>query len=242
VIPTSLLQNAIAEVAVGSPYSEDQFRQFLDGAIRPLYDARGRIRVTFPSVTIAKAKDVEGLAVKVTVEEGASYDLGNVRIEGAADFSSADLLKAGKFKSGDLANFDDVGAGLDRMKTKMAHEGFMHSEIKILRHIDDEKKTVDLVLRVNEGPQYKFGTLKIEGLDLNGEAAIRKMWNLKQGKPYEPEYPNYFLGVVRDEGMFDNLGETRAEPNINDEAHTVDVTLYFKYGAPKPKKETRRPF
>jgi outer membrane protein assembly factor BamA len=46
-IPTSALQNAIAEVAVGLPYKEEAFRQCLDSSIRPLYDARGRIRVEF---------------------------------------------------------------------------------------------------------------------------------------------------------------------------------------------------
>ena len=237
VIPSTALQNAISGIAVGSEYSEDRFRQSLDAALRPLYDARGRIRVSFPKIAVANAADVQGLAVKVTVNEGASYDLGNVRIEGAAGFKSQDLLKTAKFKSGDLANFDEVGKGVDLIKKVLRHQGFMRNDIHIVRQIDDGKKTVDLVLQVNEGPQFLFGTLNVEGLDLNGEAAIRKMWNLKEGKPYNADYPDYFLGKVREEGIFDNLGEMRSEPKINEQAHTVDVTLYFKGGKPADAKQ-----
>jgi len=97
-------------------------------------------------------------------------------------------------------------------------------------------------VRIDEGPQYVFGNLNVEGLDLNGESAIRKIWTHKPGSPYNPEYPEYFLRYVREEGMFDNLGETHADTRINDQTHTVDVTLMFKYGAPAVKKKDARPF
>ena len=242
VLPSTMLQKAIAEVAIGAPYHEDRFRQLLDAAVRPLYDARGRIRVSFPKVTAQNAQDVQGLAVKVTVDEGVTYNLGSVRIEGAAGLKPEDLLKTGKFQTGDLANFDDVGKGVDRMKKMMKHQGYLRNDVEIVRKIDDDKKTVDLVLRVKEGPQFLFGTLNIDGLDLNGEAAIKKMWTLKEGKPYNPDYADYFLGRVREEGVFDNLGETRSEAKINEQAHTVDVTVYFKGGTPANNPKKRREF
>jgi outer membrane protein insertion porin family len=232
VIPTTALQNAISGVAVGVPYTEERFRQFLDAAVRPLYDARGRIRVSFPKVMAEKAKDVQGLAVKVTVNEGVTYDLGSVQIAGAPHFKPQTLLQTAKFRSGDLANFDEINNGVDRIRKVLARQGYMRNDVQIVRKIDDRKRTVDLVLRVTEGPQFMFGTLNVDGLDLNGEAAIRKMWTLKEGKPYNPEYPNYFLSRVREEGVFDNLGETRSEPKVNEQTRTVDVTLYFKGGKP----------
>ena len=237
VIPSNILQNAIAEVAVGAPYKEDTFRQYLDSAVRPLYDARGRVKVAFTKVTVEKSADVQGLAVKVVVDEGGSYDLGDVRIQGAPHFEPAKLLKTAKFKTGDLADFGDIGQGVDRIKKTLAHQGYMHNDVEIVRNVDEAKKSVNLVLKINEGELFTFGTLSIQGLDLNGEAAIRKMWTHKEGTPYNPDYPDYFLKHVREEGMFDNLGETRAEPNINDKTRVVDVTLYFKYAPPVNRKK-----
>ncbi|HXM39663.1 MAG TPA: POTRA domain-containing protein [Bryobacteraceae bacterium] len=238
VISTSALQNAIAEVAVGLPYKEEAFRQCLDSSIRPLYDARGRVRVVFTKLTVAKATDVQGLAVRVTLEEGGTYDLGGVRIEGAPHFEPARLLKSGKFKTGDLADFDEIGKGVDRIKKVLAHEGYMRNDVQIVRKIDDAKKTVSLAMHIEEGPQFLFGKLRIEGLDLNGEAAIRKMWTHQEGTPYNPDYPDYFLKHVREEGLFDNLGETRAETKIDDKTHIVNVTLNFKYAPPVNRKKT----
>ena len=237
VIPATALQNAVAEVAIGLPYKEETFRQYLDSSIRPLYDARGRIRVAFTKVVVENAKDVQGLAVKVTIEEGGSYDLGDVRIEGAPHFEAGRLLKAAKFKNGDLADFDEIGKGVDRIKKVLAHQGYMRNDVQIVRKIDDAKKTVNLVLHIDEGPQFLFGTLRIEGLDLNGEAALRKMWTHKADTPYNPDYPDYFLHQVREEGLFDNLGETRFETKIDDKTHIVDVTLYFKYAPPVNRKQ-----
>lgn len=242
VIPTTVLQNAIAEVAVGLPYKEESFRQCLDSSIRPLYDSRGRIRVNFTSVTVVKATDVQGLAVKVKLEEGPTYDLGDVRIDGAPHFEPVRLLKTGKFKKGDLADFDDVGQGVDRIRKVLAHQGYMRNDVQIVRKIDDNKKIVNLVLHIDEGPQYLFGKLQIDGLDLNGESAIRKMWTHQPGTPYNPEYPDYFLKQVKSEGMFDNLGETKAETRIDDKTHVVDVTLTFKYGPPPVNRKKPRSF
>jgi hypothetical protein len=70
--------------------------------------------------------------------------------------------------------------------------------------------------------------LDIKGLDLIGEPAIRKIWGLKPGKPFNAEYPDYFLNNVREQGLFDGLKQTRAETKLDDKALTADVTLYFK--------------
>jgi outer membrane protein insertion porin family len=228
VVPSEVLLNSFAGVAYGTVYSEAGFRQLLDASVRPIYDARGRIRVAFPKLETEKAKEVEGLVVTVTVNEGDSYDLGEVRVEGESPVPSKELLKIGGFKSGDLANFDDVTAGLDRMKKRLRREGYMRVSLQVERHIDDKKKVVDLGLRPELGPQFLFGTLTIEGLDIHGEAAIRKMWGIKEGKPFDADYPDYFLEQIRQQGLFDDLGKTRSESKVNEESHLVDVTLNFQ--------------
>ena len=49
-IPTPTLQQTIAGVAVGAIYSDARFQQLLDTSIRPLYEAKGKIRVSFPKL------------------------------------------------------------------------------------------------------------------------------------------------------------------------------------------------
>jgi outer membrane protein insertion porin family len=228
VIPSEVLLNSFAGVAYGTVYSDAGFRQLLDASIRPIYDARGRIRVAFPKLETEKAKEVEGLVVTVTVNEGDTYDLGEVRLEGESPVPAKELIKIGGFKSGDLANFDDVTAGLDRMKKRLRREGYMRASLQAERHIDDKKKTVDLSIRPELGPQFLFGALTIEGLDIHGEAAVKKIWGIKEGKPFDADYPDYFLAQIREQGLFDDLGTTHSEPKVDEDKHLVDVTLNFR--------------
>jgi outer membrane protein insertion porin family len=228
VVPSEVLLNSFAGVAYGTVYSDTGFRQMLDASIRPIYDARGRIRVAFPKLDTEKAKGVEGLVVTVTVNEGESYDLGEVRVEGESPVPAKELLKIGGFKSGDLANFDNVTAGLERMKKRLRREGYMRASLQAERHIDDKKKVVDLELRPELGPQFLFGTLTIEGLDINGEAAVKKMWGIKEGKPFDADYPDYFLAQIREQGLFDDLGNTKSAAKVDEQGHLVDVTLSFQ--------------
>lgn len=235
VLPAVTLQNAMAGVAVGVPYSEKRLRQLLDTAIRPLYEARGRLRVEFPKVEAAPAADVKGVVVTVSVEEGASYNLGEVRV-GGGPVATAALLKAADLKSGDIANFQEVEAGRQRMLKLLRRNGYMRAEARLERRIDDARKSVDVAFQVEAGPQYTFGKLAIVGLDILSEPAVRKLWALKEGAPYDGDYPDYFLHRIREDGIFDNLGQTRSEARVDDERRRVDVTLTFG-PAPKPKKE-----
>ncbi|MFB3829619.1 MAG: POTRA domain-containing protein [Bryobacteraceae bacterium] len=228
VLPSPALQEAIAGVAIGVPYREERFRQILDASVRPLYEARGRIRLAFPKIATEPSKSLNGLDVTVTVQEGDSYDLGKVEFGNTAPLKTADLIKIGDFKSGDLANFAVINQGLDRIRDAYHRVGYLQVETVAERKIDDGRKTVDLTVRVTPGPRFVMGKLEIAGLDMHGEAAVRKMWTLKEGAPFRGGYPEYFLQQVRERGVFDNLKDTRAAVKINDADHTVDVTLTFK--------------
>lgn len=226
-VDTRALREAINGVAIGTPWKEERFRQLLDASIRPLYDARGRIRVTFPKVSAKPAADVQGMNVEVEIAEGGSFNLESVKVEGPEGFSQQELVKTAKIATGETVNFDEVNAGAERIRKLMQRNGYMRARTAVKRSVNDAKKTVDVAIAVEEGPRFTFGKLEIRGLDLHGEAAIRKLWAPQPGKPFNVDYPEFFLNRVREDGIFDNLNNTRAENTINEEQHTVDVTLHF---------------
>jgi outer membrane protein assembly factor BamA len=214
-IPASALRQAVTGAAVGTPYTEGNFRMILDASIRPVYEGLGRFRVTFPQIRAEPATDVLGLHVFVTVSEGESYRFGKVEIPGAA------------IKTGDLANFDRVNEELEKIRKSRRHAGYLDAKVTADRDIHDAEKTVDVALRVDAGPQYVMGKLDIVGLDLNAEAEIKRIWAIKRGSPFDPDYPQQFLDRVRQQAMFDNLGQTTPQTKIDDKTHSVDVTLTF---------------
>jgi len=235
VLPATTLQNALNAVAIGIVYTEPTLRTMLDTAIKPLYDARGRIRTTFPKVEIEKHKNSDGVVPVITVNEGPSYAIAGVHLTGT-DKPTKKLLEKFDIKTGDIANFDRIKEGQIRIEDEFRTQGYLNVSSKAERSIDDQKHTVDVTVALTPGPQFVFGKLSIKGLDLLTEPQIRKAWNLASGKPFNPEYPDKFIKYLKDEGIFENLAnDTRAEKEVNDKAHVVDVTLYFKGAAPEKK-------
>lgn len=234
VIADLVLANAVNQVAVGIPYTEARVRQMLDLQIRPLYDTRGRVRVSFPEIRTERDKDVKGVLVFVKVDEGASYALGAADVQGTG-LDAAEIKKIASLKSGEVFNRETLEAVTAKIEQRMRRDGYMRVKSAVERRIDDQAKKVNVTIRVQLGPQYTFATLKIEGLDIISEPEIRKMWGMKVGRPFNVEYPQHFLDVIKEDGVLDNLGETRAIVKTDDEQRTVDVTLIFKGAPPKPK-------
>lgn len=233
VLPTGMLREAMQGVAIGSRFTEGRFRLLLDSSVRPLYEARGRVAVAFPNFTTERARgDVNGLRVTVEVVEGDSYDFGRVTVDGTASMNQR-LLEAAGLKEGDLANFRQVYLAVERINEAMGADGYMKTATEVERRLDEEKKIVDLVLHVNPGPQYRFGKLFIEGLDINAEHEARRIWGLTEGSTFQGGYPDFYLKTITEQGVFDNLRETRSRIDVHDDTLTVDVTLIFN---PDPTK------
>jgi outer membrane protein insertion porin family len=239
VIPSNVLHDAVAGAAIGTQYTEDRFRDVLNASIRPLYEARGRVRVAFPELQTEPVTDVKGLRVLVTIDEGESYTLGKVTVAGQTPVHVDTLLKEADLKTGDVANFDKVNKGVDAIGKAVRHAGYLDVKVLPDRKIDDGKKSVDVTYYVDPGTQYTMGKLTVNGLDLEGEAEIKRIWILTQGKAFNPEYPDFFLSTIKREGLFDNLGNTKADVRVDDKRHVADVTLTFS-GAAGDKKTGRR--
>jgi outer membrane protein assembly factor BamA len=139
-------------------------------------------------------------------------------------------VKSGEFKPGELADMSKVNEGVERVRRAIRREGYMEVRVSADRKLDDEKKLVNVTIHVAPGPQFKMGKLKVTGLDLNSEAEVRRIWVLKEGKPFNPEYPDLFLRRIKEQGLFDNLSQTKAEYQLNQKDHTADVTLVFTGG------------
>ncbi len=229
IIPAAL-QTAISGAAIGLSYTEQRFRTILDTTIRPMYEAKGYLRAAFPSIATAPSKNVKGLAITVKVVPGDVYKLTSLRVSGAED-----IPPLAKVKPGDVANFDVVKAAQERLDQILHNRGYLHETTQVFRSLDDANHTVAVTLRATPGPQFLTGKLQIVGLDVIAEPAIRKVWGLPAGQPFNASYPDHFLKVIRDEGLFDNLGATKSETKIHEDTRTVDVTLRFE--GPKRKKD-----
>jgi outer membrane protein insertion porin family len=227
VIPALELQRVFHNIGSGVPYSEERLVEMLRFNIGPLYEEKGRLEVSFCPCTTEPDTETKGLIVTVHVEEGAEYRFGSITTPPESPLAD-EFARAIKFKTGELANMSLVSAARQRIEAVLKDNGFMNALVEIDRKQDREKETVAVAFRVEEGDRYTFNQLKIEGLDVVGEAALRKRWGLAVGDPFNASYPGFFLDRIKSEGMFDNLKDAGWNIQVNEGKKTVDVTLAFR--------------
>jgi outer membrane protein insertion porin family len=239
VLTTEQLSAKFILVAFGTEYTEQQARALLDADIRPLYEAKGRLRVAFSTLTVAASKDPDNMGVSVTVSivEGPEYKLGGVKFQGVATKQVKEMETLADFKKDETANFAEVDKSLEKIRKRYQGTGYLHATATAERTLNDKDHIVDLLVKVEPGPLYSYGKLDIQGLDLISEPAIRKMWGPREGKPFDPTSPDAFLKEIREQGLFDNLGETKSQTKVNEGSKTADVTLIFKGGQPAQPKQ-----
>ena len=241
-LTTEQLSAKFILVAFGAEYKESQVRALLDSSVRRLYEAKGRLRVVFQKITAepTKAPEVTGVSVSVQIAEGAEYKLGSIKVNGVATKQLREIETLADFKKDETANFDEVDKALERIRKRYWGTGYLHAKTSADRSVNDKDHVVDLTVRVDPGPQFTYGKLDIQGLDILSEPAIRKAWGPREGKPFDPTSPDVFLKQIRDDALFDNLGETKSVTKLNEEAKTADVTLTFKGGAVAKEQRSRR--
>jgi outer membrane protein insertion porin family len=226
--PTEL-RGALALATIGTVWSEPRFRQLLDFSIRPLYEQKGIMRVTFPEVRAEPFQTAEkrGVKVFVTIVESEPYGFGQVTLQNTG-VKTDKLVKEVGLLSTDIYDYRKEKKLADALEQVAKTQGYFDARATVTREIDDAKKRVNLKATVENGRLWRFGRLFIKGLDVVVEPAIRKLWSIKAGAAFSYSYPDFFLQELRNRGELDNLGKTRAEFTRDETEGWVDVTLHFE--------------
>ncbi|HEX6545630.1 MAG TPA: POTRA domain-containing protein [Bryobacteraceae bacterium] len=238
-IETPVLMRAINEVAYGQRLSDESLKLLLNKTVKPLYAAKGYVAVTFPKIQIEKSTEDEGYMVHLTIQEGPVFTFGSSAFRGGS-FTPDDIRAMMHYKKGDVFDVSKAEQLRAAIAKSLRHDGHLNAQVTFQQEEDDKHNMVNLAYSIVPGPVYTFQTLEIHGLDIEGEPAIRKLWAPKPGKPFDPDYPEYFLKRVREMGLFDNLGSTRSTYTPDESTHTVLVSLFFGGKEGEKQKERER--
>lgn len=233
------LRKVMIQLAAGTPYFEPNFRFLLESQIRPIYDSAGRLKAFWKTITAAPAPGEFGVVVTVEVDEGPVFKLEKIHVRGTP-FSEEEIQEAGQFQIGETAAMSEIGKGILRVLDRLKEKGHMKASYKAARRLWEDRQAVELFVDVEPGPVYTMGRLQIQGLDLESEPVIRKLWAIKPGEPYRGGYAATFVQRIREMDLFDFLSEIKHEEKTDEKSRSVDVLLVFV--GEKPKPAPKRPF
>jgi outer membrane protein assembly factor BamA len=214
-------------------YRRSTAESFAADHLWPVFLRRGflKAKIGRPVATLVSSEPPASLiSLEIPVTPGPQYRLGALRWTGNKAIQSVDLEKLLSVRVGTPADLVALNADLERVSEAYKARGYLRQTTREAPTYDDSIQVVSYELQVNEGDQYKFNELDIEGLDARLRDRVRELWTLREGEPYDPNYIRVFLrsaGSLLGPGMV-----TRMQQDINDRNKQVDVTVHFELQQP----------
>jgi outer membrane protein insertion porin family len=180
------------------------------------------------SDTVTK-HDNETVDVKIKVYEGPKYYFGNINWSGNAKYDKGVLNRILRIKKGDVFSEDMLnkrlsggGQNSDDVSSLYLNDGYLtYNSDPVQTKIYND--TVDLDIRVYEGPQYTISRVTVKGNDVtNDKVVIRELQTL----PGQKFNKAALIESTRIIGQLGNFDDTKTEPkptNINPQDGTVDI-------------------
>lgn len=228
-------------VSKSAPVLADEYRRsFISAFARenlvPVYRERGYLRASFQAPIAVLQSESEGkckggVLVNLPVVEGSVYSWEKAEWTGNAAVSAEQLEKALDMKTGELANGLKIDKGINEAAGVYLKQGYLALKIQPEPIFDDATTRVTYRISLEEGPQYRMGTLTISGLSESEIKRLNARWKLKAGDVYDGTYLKEFLKKeLRDELRASGSTPKKIDTSVqaDREKLTVDVAIAFK--------------
>jgi outer membrane protein assembly factor BamA len=235
---TALLASA-ARRLTGAEYGRAALAAVAKFDLLPVYLQRGYLKATFrPSDARvvpqpSPATDAQGPAelqvdVILPVQTGKMYSTSSVDWKGNSAIKIGELAPLLHLSTGQPADAVRLLRDIENVGKLYRRRGYMTVQIKSDTQFDEEKNTVHYDLNIFEGDLYKMGELEILGLDTQATARMQGAWTLREGQPYNADYPEQFRDdtaqiLPRGVRWVISIHET-----LEAKDKTVDVEVRFK--------------
>lgn len=178
------------------------------------------------SVTRHDDKTVD---VKIKVYEGHKYYFGDIKFSGNARYPSDILTRILSIEKGAVFSEEELSKRLtgptpnnDDVSSLYLNDGYLTfnaDPVQTRIHND----TVDLDVRIYEGPQYTINRVILKGNDVTNDKVVMREIRTKPGQKFNKEL---LIRSAREIGQLGNFDEQKTEPrptNINPAEGTVDL-------------------
>ncbi|TRO64205.1 BamA/OMP85 family outer membrane protein [Christiangramia sabulilitoris] len=182
------------------------------------YKEEGFRDARITSDTLIK-KDEETIALRLNIEEGNQYYIGEIDYLGNNAYTDEQLNKFLGIKKGDVYNgvlLDERVQGREPNKTSIANEyqnnGYLFSDIDLVE-TNVYNDTIDFEIRIREGKEAYFDEIRVTGNDKTKDHVIYRELRTKPGQKYSQEA---VVATVRELGALGFFDAEQLNPEFVD--------------------------
>ena len=153
-------------------------------AIEDFYRDNGYLNAKVINVS-RKRVDAKYVDVIITIDEGSTYRVDSLAINGVSAISMQDdILPYLKTKAGDSFAGNKLKDDIKLISDQYGRRGY--ADARVIPRLDDAGDgAVRVVLNVTEGRAYRVGQIHIEGNDKTKDHVIRRELPLEPGQPFD---------------------------------------------------------
>ncbi len=209
----------------------DELLEAGKAAIKSHYASLGHLDMTFVKYHTTRNAD-DHWTLQLEVVEGSVYKLGKIDWKGNSIYSDHFLNTILDMKTGDVFNQQALNEGLRFRPDDVDVSALYLDHGYLFFNMDVQQKairqdTIDLEIRIQEGPQATIGQVHIEGNERTNEAVIRRELRTQPGETFSRQ------AIIRSQRALMNLGyfnpqtmDVRTE--VNPQEGTVDLTYVLE--------------
>ncbi len=169
-------------------YDERRYEYCVQKHTRDYLSGKGFFQAKIRKVLPEKSQS--SYIVKIFVNEGVRYRIGEIYIKNAKVFSQNEIIEMLGINVGDVANGTKIREFLfNDLKDKYADKGYIDFDVELNpQYIEPIAEgldaTVNIDITIYEGKQFKVGRINFKGISEEEEQRLRDLFVLKEGEIY----------------------------------------------------------
>jgi outer membrane protein insertion porin family len=201
------------------------FKVLVDDPKTDIHDT-GHAGFHIPLLQSGPGKSVD---ITMPIDEGSRYTLGTITFKNnKAIPNGAALRSLFAMKDGEIFSREKVAKGLQNLTKAYGESGYINFTPVPNTTFDDDKKTVNLEIDVDEGKQFFVRRIEFQGNTTTRDKVIRREIALEEGQQYNSRLWELSLLRLNQLGYFDQLkpdDPNTTDRKLDEKAGTVDLTL-----------------
>lgn len=195
-----------------------------DEIVRELYQDKGYFKV---EVIPIQTPTLTAEALVLQVDTGKQYHLIRISWRGNAALSQSELTSLIPFEPGELFSRTKITEGLNSARKLYYSRGYINYTCVPAANTDDDAGTIALDMDVDEGGQFRFGELDVQGMEEAHRQILLSAWQGLRDHPYSTKDADKFFNRFFRSPWPNIKPENYTIRKIEEFSHTVDYSLQF---------------
>lgn len=194
--------------------------------IRLLYESRGYVKVQVGQPVVREDRGRSRIHITIPITEGLQYEVAKIDVRGGEDVVPPEEIKRKmSLFVGDIFNRSRLLADVQAITSRFSNQGYAFADVRPETRTNDEKKTVDLTIRINKGRKVYIGKVKVKGNTRTRENVVRRDVRVVEGSLYSAKGLAGTRHRLTRTGYFETVKVVEKRRPGNDEILDIEIEV-----------------